>query len=878
MVLETDLDCHIQFIQDITTRTAQTGRLNDNNADLNGNRSMSVLEVTLSNVQLLSAIPSDQKAGDTVFRADVDQITTTLGRMTFSPTSSKFLTHTPSSVLEWDLRQPSFTLTGRCASLTVGSSALGVREGCQDVLFTSVLQARDLSQNISKYARSQAKQSKALLQLRMRFLLGDKGRVQSRNVLSAVQPSFFVQSGKPLRLREDLSWRFLFHLRDQPSSAGWDAASFNAGAEDTLNARDELLRTVHDRQTSWVADNDRVELMDIPVLKMLFETRSESSGASERPFQALDLLHFRCDRSSVMLLEVNDGRSSDQTAFNITNISFSMTLLDKTIVIPVVSLSPSSMVARKYSPDTDYTGESTATLLVRLEIDGVNIAIYPNMIATLQTFVHAWKEHVSLNREVSKVVKSDSRNSSWKQRYLKGIVAVEAHVSLSSVILQAAAQNMVFELSTERLHTSTFAMLSKPNFVLTDGLDIALSHSSTVKTFSIKARARASSTHSDVLAAVTSHDGAVSLVFQSHSQTLPIARCVLHTSQFQISVPRSAIRLYYFIEQWRQDYLPGLGEMLRALATEFRGGSPSPRKRKRADSIPTFIHFHGSADLIEVSLQVMHGTWLSWRIYDTITYAKGSPSSSKDAYTYGMQFTRQKISVSSISSPVEPTSRSSSARVALEMSLPTISASGSFNHSDVEVRVLVKILRVNFKPAHWDALLSVQQKFGSDLNDLLLIISENRRKRRAKLAGSPDSNNVKRKSNVKVHAKLEGFNISMESPTAVQFLECHDIDATLNTLDQGEWEVRLTDLSAYLDSKASLKSDNRRRNHSVFITADLHASDRAVKRREDVGDEEQRYLRFSITMLHAVMQPSSINELGSFIDHIQVRIEPFIRG
>ena len=870
--LDAALDVRIRVFQDITIsenqmRTSAEPRPSETRRHgVNNDRVMSVFEVNARKSRvILDKTPNGTKVDTRIF-AEVEKVEMVLGSMIFASNFSRFLTHNPSPVLEWDLHQLALMVGTRRISVSAEDSFLTIHEGCQDIIFTSVWRVLNYIQPISSLVRDHSRRAQSLFQLRLRWLVGDEVHIPSRNMLSAIQPSFFVQTGEPSSLREDLSWKFLFHLREYVSTQYFDDLPSKVPDEEKRVGREELIRALQNRQTSWAADNDRVNLMDTPVSKKLVDGTTNRNDTLKRPLRSMEALLFKCGRSTATFRGAPAAQDLDQTTIELVNAQLSVTLIDRPIIVPAISLSPSSITARKYSPETNITGENTLDAILRTEVDTIRAVVYPKIIKTLHQFVHAWKGTVPRRDAPTKPAEKEQPEQDWLRLLLNGVVTIETHVLLRSVVLQAAAENIIFELSTEDLNSSTAVMMSRPNFISPSGLDAVVNHVSTTRDLSVKAKTRAS-TSSGVLAAITVTGGAASLVLQRHAEEQPFAKCVLHTSVFEVSVPRSAIRLYYFIDQWRQDYLPGLGEMLQPLALELRKETPKPKRTENKGVTPPIrFHLHASANVVAVTLQVMHGTWLTWKVLDVISYAKTVTTSLTSAQVYGLQLTKQKITVASMSSPGSEPSARSSPKIALDLSLPTISVSGSHSSSEVGLRVLIKTLRVNIKPAHWDALLSVQQKFGSDFNDLLLIISENRKRLSGK-SSQPTAKPTHSKLIFDVQAKFEGFNISMESPAAIQYLECHNIHASLNTRQHGQWSVNLTDLSAYLLPKATLRSRTRANSHSVFVTVDLNASDRPVE-----GDAEvpQRHLSFAVTKFHALMQPSSINELSSFIDHIQV--------
>ncbi|OBZ68137.1 hypothetical protein A0H81_11867 [Grifola frondosa] len=80
------------------------------------------------------------------------------------------------------------------------------------------------------------------------------------------------------------------------------------------------------------------------------------------------------------------------------------------------------------------------------------------------------------------------------------------------------------------------------------------------------------------------------------------------------------------------------------------------------------------------------------------------------------------------------------------------------------------------------------------------------------------------------------------------------------------WQVKLSDLALSLASRSGLHKTFDRDRRSAFVTMDFEAS----MGRQATGSGQQ--LQVSIAKVHAVMQPSSIGELGDFVDHLQAEV------
>ena len=115
---------------------------------------------------------------------------------------------------------------------------------------------------------------------------------------------------------------------------------------------------------------------------------------------------------------------------------------------------------------------------------------------------------------------------------------------------------------------------------------------------------------------------------------------------------------------------------------------------------------------------------------------------------------------------------------------------------------------------------------------------------------------------------MKGFRIGLQGLTSTLFLECDDISGGVGNLGRSLWHVRLSDLALSLASQLSIGTPSHRDRRSAFVRVDIEAS---MSRK---AHTPVQHLQITVAKIHAVMQPSSIGELGDFVDHLQVRHLP----
>jgi hypothetical protein len=116
---------------------------------------------------------------------------------------------------------------------------------------------------------------------------------------------------------------------------------------------------------------------------------------------------------------------------------------------------------------------------------------------------------------------------------------------------------------------------------------------------------------------------------------------------------------------------------------------------------------------------------------------------------------------------------------------------------------------------------------------------------------------------------MRGFRIGLEGLSSTFYLECFDISGSIDNLSRRMWSLKLTDLALSLAPKAAVEPGNsvfNRHRRSAFVIIDFE-----VKGEDGAEQASNSILQIAVTKIHAIMQASSIGEVGDFIDHLQVK-------
>ncbi|KAF9475774.1 hypothetical protein BDN70DRAFT_996181 [Pholiota conissans] len=657
--------------------------------------------------------------------------------------------------------------------------------------------------------------------------------------LSTIQPSFLVQSGKPHRLRTDVTFRFLYHLQNcllnlQDSTRPPDAFPANLDMEGFVAAVESRLASL---------DPDASNIGHLPSLKYLFLHKEsklrKTGGRSIRQFSV------HCRNTTATILDPG-GSSSSQLSIDDLGVSLHTKSCD------LAQINFSNLYNTSQSSLRSKPVKTVQKLLLVVSFGDITLVVSPQLMHFAQHILRLQKQFSfdpTTNQKLGELADKFPTYSS-KLYYL------EAAGRIRRLRIQAAAENLILVMGINGLQTSSTMLLSSKQLIRSSQQSVLFDK------IYLEARSPADLqkvTDLDILAALAFTDGRISAIHRLDSASKSNMKLVLVLESVRLHVPRSALRLYHFIGQWRAEYLPGMEAALKTLFTEYKSGpmSPTPSRQSSRSS----IQLHGQINHFEIALQIMHGTWLSWEVHKTITYTQSSGSlMASQVHAFGLQIASITLNVSS-----KPDSGEVASSSRVKLVLPPLSLAGTSDESTVQALVLFEFIELKVKPSHWDTLLAVQQKFGQDFNDLVALIQKTRQD-----GTSQAKPHVPRSSDLRyeAHLKMRGFRVGLEGASSTVLLESQDINGGISNALGWSWDVGLSNLALSLAPRTSnrQKTSFNRNHRSAFVTIDFKFIGSTAE------TSSNKTLRLSVTKIHAVMQPSSIGEFGDFIDNLQVEL------
>lgn len=670
--------------------------------------------------------------------------------------------------------------------------------------------------------------------------------------LSTIQPSYLVQKGIPHALRTDSTFRFLFHLRHclrhlRPEDH--KHIFTGQGNADSINP-DTFASALHSRFVHLDQDFDTT--YDLTLLERLLKIKraKPAASASHRVPTLSVVLQSTC-------LRICAPTSSLINEFLLTGVqihtrSYPLGLIQHTLS-HLPSMSQTSLREKRLHQLERHS--------IRIAINRIYFAVHSHLMDFVQHVLRVRRIYVSHSTAISsKYQPANRKTASIINSGGSSSVFIDVSLLLHSVKLQAAAANLTFVIGAQNIQIVSLS--SVPTNQGDESMNITL----LLDKLYLQARSplykMKPGVDQDILAAFDLNRGKANAVIRQEQNIQKITRVVFSLGGLYLSVPRSAIKLYRFVEEWRADFLTGIEQAINAALSELH--IPSKKTQSPVPSIRSFskrpmLQINGQVIDVGISLQVMHGTWLSWRAIHVVTYAQSSSDPFNPSnIVFGLQITSSTLEISSQNNGEAV----SDSRV--KLAFPALSLGGSHDGRSVQALIIIDFLDLKVKPSHWDTLLAVQQKFGQDFNDLVTLMEETR------LKASKFSRKSQSSSRPKFggYLKMRGFRIGLEGFSSTMFLECQDIGGGLQNNNGFGWDIGLTDLalSLALRKVGSMQESFNRGHRSFFVIIDVKV----------LSGKQRKYpyartLDLVITKAHAVMHPSSIGEIGDFLDQIQVR-------
>ncbi|KAG8700051.1 hypothetical protein FRC09_006205 [Ceratobasidium sp. 395] len=668
-------------------------------------------------------------------------------------------------------------------------------------------------------------------------------------------PSFLVQTGRPGRLRSDSSWKTLTIIRQsirQMGAVDRKALQISLTSQtDVLPDKrlEELLPLVEAQWSDLVQDEH-----GSPKIPPILQNQFVSLGSSTSPFHFQGIISAACPHTKIIL-------QSHGADYN------ELVLSDLTMNLRASTMSYKPFNNEATGPSTVAKGEKALHVVGAVAVRQLNISVYPSCVLFVRQVLRVQRQIYSIDIPVEKPVLRDTPLSLPFQH-----IVFEWAFSASSLGFSAPAQQITFEAYTYGCSANLVAVIALPGFPAPPQSPTppqgSLSATFAANRILIQAsQGKSQRSNQALLASVDLRNVMVHGAIKEDPGVVTIARLLLCLEQFRIHVPRSVLRLYRFIDSWRTEYLPTYDSMFQDLLLEL---DRNPRPSSSHPFVPALFSGKFKADVQAqlrdfcTELHVMHGTWLTWNVVNSTAFIN---SKGMDALNFGHRIGSQVIHLSS-SQPngQRPVSGANS----FYLELPSLRLEGRYPQLDIHLHV--DRFSVTLKPQYVDDFLAIQQKFGSDFNELVDLAVEFKSQRG--IPATKPSNDAAASAafpRFDISFVFDGFRIGIEGPSSTQYLDSSNIKGRVHSGAVKRWSFNVESLAlslAHHSAPRRTRSNFDRKYRSAYMVLDMAAENFEYPE----SAQEDNRLDVVINFVHAVMQPAAIAELGDLIDHIQAEM------
>lgn len=367
----------------------------------------------------------------------------------------------------------------------------------------------------------------------------------------------------------------------------------------------------------------------------------------------------------------------------------------------------------------------------------------------------------------------------------------------------------------------------------------------------------------------------------------PSLGIILACQAIRARIPREAIRFYEFLDTWKTETLPTYDSLL----LQLRQGLDDIQSVAVADSDlePSFVELLSAKanistqlciSLLAFEFQAIPTLAMGYYIRDISAHANtedgargGKSLGNIDA---GLMIGSQTIrfipmvanTISLESSPLETSFDIPILRVKAHLDgLPCTKINFLVTIDPISIKLTSSIL---------DNILTVQKRFGNDLDELL----DYYRSRQVLDATDPavEGEQISTKLVWDARVAFQGLRLGLEGPQAIQWIEVELLEGYASSVEATSslrlnWEASAQNLSISL-SQRSLHTPNSDRGHRLaFFTLDLSITNAIIQLPDLISASNDPHLHLRLSRIHAVLQPSAVDALADLVEHFQDELE-----
>lgn len=431
-------------------------------------------------------------------------------------------------------------------------------DACSEMIAASIDNIICLADDLRTSFSNRCGGNKAGRQQQILSILQSCQNIHIEDPLAQIQPSFLIQSGRPLIMRRDPSWKLFMYLRH---CLRWLAFSRRQDLARLPYAKDvafippdlkRIISTIQEKLNDWGYELSEDEVAKLPFLQYcgFFPCQRITTEITTHARIPSISLHTGAVSITVSVSSSGSHAAMDNT-FSFGPVYF--TYRERNVKTTISTLGIPNVPATSMFPDAEAI--STRHYVASVSLDTVQLRIYPNFIIFLQRILplHGKYFHYP-NRKPSQPKPSHNKvflaNSYW-----------DLFVEIHHISMQAAVEGMVAEIGLKdlrilapMLHDIGIQARPKPFTSANSFMKISQLYS--------QVRQAQDETNPflghdrDTLARIAWEALVMHMTYRVEGEASPVLHGAISVNSLVVSVPRSALLTYKLVEEWRTQYLP----------------------------------------------------------------------------------------------------------------------------------------------------------------------------------------------------------------------------------------------------------------------------------------------------------------------------------
>ncbi|KAG8835671.1 hypothetical protein FRC17_001860 [Serendipita sp. 399] len=681
--------------------------------------------------------------------------------------------------------------------------------------------------------------------------------------LSRVVTSYLVQSGRPSKLRGDVSWKILNYARQQLRRLTPEVRqSILQSAEESAPyvstvSREDIILSLTTHWGDWITDLMEEEIEQLPLFRILSATSpsSPSSGIMQPISIRTGFFQFILDDAAETSSEIRIG-------------PFKIDVLERRpLMIAYQPLFSTVSVGKNANPSL--LQQNIRHIGVVCDLGTFHIDLSPSLLPFAGRIIRV-QQHLNppprspTSPTFSRPPKLPPPAKTATQ------LMVDLSLHFKDLVILSRTYNFTFELALSHptlainFHSRLGSLYPRPFIQL--AADTSANINCAWQTFRLRVTEAIGDHAQSTLAEFAVDSLLANAAWYSRSREKPSTRVSLTLGRVYFSVPRHIARLLQSVEVWWDGYfLKQVNPLLKLISTS---SSPRPsRKVSFKQQGGLTLEIQANITATEIRLHAVLGVWLVWSIENLGLVVEGnqtiSPSSPQGRLV--LRIASQALALETWQDPDDP--RTILVEHSFKFPFPPAQVSARLLGSKLQCRGTFELFEVVLNANAIDAFVRASRQLASSDLDRIFTVLRRSGRGSPELKSEVPSPVISTFNDISLEAQflLSGVRLVLEGESSLCFFDIKNVFG--EGTGSSSWGFKVSDVSFSLAPKGptSIK-DFDRRYRLAYMVLDFEVTSSFNDQLDAIS------LDISVDKVHAVLQAAALSVLGDLIDSYQAEV------